>query len=108
MTTFERILARYGSEVMVFTGEEDEGVGARALVQPIRDKNRQHVASPLGWGKQERWLYLGQPEVSIDVGAKGFLRWGGMEFSVFSARRVDLGRETCHWWGILVPKEETV
>ena len=94
MTTFERILARYGGEVMVFTDKEDEGVAARAMIQPIRDRQRQNVASPLGWGKEERWLYLGQPEVSIDLGPEGFLQWGGMEFSVFSARRVDLGRES--------------
>ena len=93
---------------MVHTGQQDPGIGARALVQPIRDRERQYAASPLGWGKHERWLYLGQPEVSIDVGPGGFLCWGGQEFSVFSARRVDLGRESCHWWGILVPREEKV
>lgn len=93
---------------MVFTDKKDEGVAARALVQPIRDKHRQRAASPLGWGKDERWLYLGQPEVSIDVGPEGFLRWGEQEFSVFSARKVDLGRESCHWWGVLVPREEKV
>ena len=108
MTTFERILARYGGEVMVFTDKEDEGIAARAVIQPIRDRQRQNVASPLGWRKEERWLYLGQPEVSIDLGPEGFLQWGGMEFSVFSARRVDLGRDSCHWWGILVPREEKV
>ena len=108
MTGFDRILARYGSEVLVCTDKEDQGVAARALIQPIRDKVRRNVASPLGWGKDERWLYLGQPEVSIDVGPEGVLRWGDQTFSVFSARKVCLGRESCHWWGILVPKEETV
>ena len=108
MTAFEKILARYGSEVMVYTDKEDAGVGARALMQPIRDKDRLDAASPLGWGRNERWLYLGQPEVSVDVGPEGFLRWGGMEFSVFSARKVCLGRESCHWCGILERREENL
>lgn len=108
MNGFEKILRRYGTPVTVLVGGQAPGETAMALLQPIRDKQRQETASPLGWGKRERWLYLGEPGVSIDVGEQGFLRAEGREFTVYSARRVELGRESCHWWGILIPREAEV
>ena len=106
MRSFEKILARYGSPVTIHPNGEEPGVAAMALIQPVRDRERQSVSSPLGWRRRERWLYLGEPNVSLEVGPEGFVRDGEREFEVYSARRVDLGRETCHWWGILVPREE--
>lgn len=79
---------------------------AMALVQPVLDRQRQETATPLGRRSRERWLYLGEPDVPLETGEKGFVRVGEREFTVFSARRVDLGRRSCHWWGILVPREE--
>ena len=108
MTGFEKILQRYGTMATIFPEGGEDGVTAMALIQPIRDKQRQEVASPLGWRKQERWLYLGEPDVPLEVGEDGFVRAEGMEFEVFSARRVDLGRRSCHWWGILIPREAEV
>lgn len=108
MRSFEKILVRYGAPVTIFPDGTGEGITAMALIQPIRDKDRQNVPSPLGWRKDERWLYLGEPDIPLEVGEGGFVRAGAREFEVYSARRVDLGRETCHWWGILVPREEAV
>lgn len=108
MRSFEKILTRYGAPVTIFPDGTGEGITTMALIQPIRDKERQNVPSPLGWRKDERWLYLGEPDVPLEVGEGGFVRAGAREFEVWSARRVDLGRETCHWWGILVPREEAV
>lgn len=106
MTGFERILQRYGTLVTIFADEQGPGITAMALVQPILDKQRQEVASPLGWCRQERWLYLGEPDVPLEVNETGYVRVGEQEFEIFSARRVDLGRRSCHWWGILIPREE--
>lgn len=108
MRSFEKILARYGSPVTLHPHGEEPGVAAMALLQPIRDRERQSVPSPLGWRRRERWLYLGEPNVPLEVGPESFVRDGQREFEVYSARRVDLGRETCHWWGILIPREEKV
>ncbi len=105
-TGFQRVLARYGQTVEVFPNGEEPGLLATALLQPIRDRERQVVAGHLGWERKERWLYLGEPEVSLDIGEKGFLKAGESTFEVYSARRVDLGKETCHWWAILLPREE--
>lgn len=108
MTGFEKILQRYGTMVTIFPEGEAKGMTAMALLQPIRDKQRQEIASPLGWRKQERWLYLGEPDVPLEVGENGSVYADGLEFEVFSARRVDLGRRSCHWWGILIPREAKV
>lgn len=105
MTGFEKVLQRYGTQVTVLADGTEPGRQAMAFLQPIRDRARQETATPLGWRRQERWLYLGEADVSIDVGKQGFIRAEGREFEVYSARRVDLGRESCHWWGILVPRE---
>ena len=106
MSGWEKILARYGAPVTIHAYGEEEGKATLALIQPIRDKQRQRVASPLGWYKRERYLYLGSPNVSPEVGEGGFLRCRGQEFEVYSARRVDLGKQSCHWWAILLPREE--
>lgn len=106
MSGWEKILARYGAPMTVHVEGAEEGTPTFALIQPIRDRDRQEVASPLGWRKQERFLYLGEPEVSLDVGEGGFLRCQGQEFEVFSARKVNLGQNSCHWWAILLPRKE--
>ena len=108
MTGFEKILQRYGVPVALFPDGQETGSVAIALVQPILDKQRQEVATPLGWYRQERWLYLGEPDVPLEVGENGFVRVNEREFAVFSARKVDLGRRSCHWWGILIPREAEV
>jgi len=106
LSGFEKVLARYGSPVEILADGCEPGLTALALIQPVRDRDRQEIAGPLGWRKRERWLYLGEPGVPLEVGEKGFVRANGRRFEVFSARRVDLGRESCHWWGILIPKED--
>ena len=105
-TAFQRVLARYGQTVEVLPGGEEPGLLATALLQPIRDRERQRVPGHLGWENRERWLYLGEPDVSLELGEDGFVRAGGRTYTVYSARRVDLGKETCHWWAILLPREE--
>ena len=105
MNGFEKVLARYGSPVIILPEGAAYGVTVMALLQPVRDKERQSRPSPLGWGRRERWLYLGEPDVPLE----GKVRTAdGQEFEVYSARKVDLGRQTCHWWGILLPVEEKV
>lgn len=108
MSGFEKVLARYGEQVHILPDGQEPGLTALALLQPIRDRKRQETASPLGWRSRERWLYLGEPDVPLEVGEQGLVRAGGQEFEVFSARKVSLGREGCHWWGILIPREETL
>lgn len=106
MSGFEKVLHRYGTTVTILADGQEPGREAMALVQPVLDRERQHTASPLGWRQRERWLYLGEPGVPLDVQEGGFVRVGTRTFHVFSARRVDLGKESCHWWGILVPRED--
>ncbi len=105
---FEKILARYGRAVHILPDGEEPGLIALALVQPIRERVAQQAPSPLGWGRRERHLYLGEAEVPLEVGPQGFVRVDGEEFEVFSARKVCLGREGSHWWGILTSREGTV
>lgn len=102
---FEKILARYGGVAHILPDGEEPGLTARAMLQPVRERERQYAPSPLGWGVRERYLYLGEAGVPLEVGEKGFVRMEGREFRVFSARKVCLGREGSHWWGILVPRE---
>lgn len=102
---FEKILARYGRAVSILPDGEEPGLTAMALIQPIRERGRQTAPSPLGWGRREQYLYLGSPQVPLIVGEQGFVRLDGEEFSVYSARKVCLGRGGSHWWGILAPRE---
>ena len=102
---FDRILARYGTPVEIFRHPGEPGVTAMAMLQPVEERERQFAPSLLGWGRQERWLYLGQAEVPLEMEGDGFVRWNGREFRVYSARKVQLGRAGSHWWGMLTPRE---
>ncbi|MBR4099227.1 MAG: hypothetical protein IKK44_04480 [Clostridium sp.] len=95
------ILARYGQRVTVRDGEGE--YAARAFLQPVREKGEaQLVPTPLGARREERYLYLGSPDIPLTVGETA-VDWAGRAFAVWSARQVYAGREPSHWWAILRP-----
>lgn len=98
------ILARYGQRVTVRHGGGE--TAARAFLQPILEKNQdQLVPTPLGGRREERFLYLGCPEVPLAAG-ESLVDWAGRSFGVWSARQVFAGREPSHWWAVLRPVDK--
>lgn len=98
------ILARYGVPVTVVTGAST--VAARAFLQPILEKGEgQLVPSPLGSRREERFLYLGEPDVALTAG-ESLVTWSGQTFDVWSARCVTMGGAPSHWWAVLRPQEK--
>lgn len=97
---FARILDRCGRRVRVYTGEHPDGTECKAFVQPMREKGTvQTVPSPLGQVKQDRLLYLGEPETALNEYSR--VETDGEVWQVDHARPVYVGEECSHWWAVL-------
>lgn len=95
------ILARYGQDVTLHSGEETQGVALRAFLQPVLDKSgEQSLPTPLGRRREDRFLYLGPREVPVTDAM--WLEWQGQGYDVQSAHLVG----ESHWWALLRPRDE--
>lgn len=97
------LLTRYGQRVVLHQG--DSAVDARAFLQPIREKGQaQSLPSPLGWQREDRFLYLGDPNHSLsDHG--DWVEFEGAGYAVVSAHPVHVGNSVSHIWAVLRPRD---
>lgn len=101
-TAFDWILSRYGQTVEIVR-ERGESVQARALVQPLRENRTSVLPSPLGQGRQDRFLCLGEPGVPLEPAE--LVRWNGRSFMVKNAQAVYVGVRLSHWWAVLAARD---
>lgn len=97
------LLTRYGQRVVLHQG--DSTVDARAFLQPIREKGQaQSLPSPLGWQREDRFLYLGDPNHPLsDHG--DWVEFEGAGYAVVSAHPVHVGNSVSHIWAVLRPRD---
>ena len=97
------LLTKYGQRVVLHQG--DSTVDARAFLQPIREKGQaQSMPSPLGWQREDRFLYLGDPNHPLsDHG--DWVEFEGTGYAVVSAHPVHVGNSVSHIWAVLRPKD---
>lgn len=97
------LLARYGQEVVLHRG--DSAVDTRAFLQPIREKGQaQRLPSPLGWQREDRFLYLGDPSLPLSVHGD-WVEFQGAGYAVVSAHPVYVGTGVSHIWAVLRPRD---
>lgn len=99
---WSEILRRYGQSVTLCRDGERRTV--KALVQPVLDRSREQEApTPLGVGRQDRFLYLGPAEQPMDTDTE--VEWGGRRCRV---RRTHMaGTEICPYrWAVLSARDE--
>lgn len=97
------LLTKYGQRVALHQG--DSTVDARAFLQPIREKGQaQSLPSPLGWQREDRFLYLGDPNHPLsDHG--DWVEFEGTGYTVISAHPVHVGNSVSHIWAVLRPRD---
>lgn len=97
------LLTKYGQRVVLHQG--DSIVDTRAFLQPIREKGQaQSLPSPLGWQREDRFLYLGDPNHPLsDHG--DWVEFEGTGYTVISAHPVHVGNSVSHIWAVLRPKD---
>lgn len=97
------LLAKYGQRVVLHQG--DSTVDARVFLQPIREKGQaQSLPSPLGWQREDRFLYLGDPNHPLsDHG--DWVEFEGAGYAVVSAHPVHVGNSVSHIWAVLRPRD---
>ena len=104
---FGTVLARYGQSVSVHRDGQAEGTACRAFVQPILERTEaQECPTVLGTVCTDRWLYLGDPAVSLEDLGSGYVRWGTRKLEVLRAQPIYVGAELSHWWAVLKLREE--
>lgn len=104
--TVNSLIRRYGQEVEVH--REGEMIPSRAFLQPIldrRDQKQQKLPTALGLRREDRFLYLGQPQVELEAGMSR-VRWMDELYQVQTAHPIYIGKGLSHWWAVLVPADE--
>ena len=97
------LLAKYGQRVVLHQG--DNAVDARAFLQPIREKGQaQSLPSPLGWQREDRFLYLGDPNCPLSS-CGDWVEFEGNGYAVISAHPVYVGASVSHIWAVLRPRD---
>lgn len=105
---WSRILEKYGQSVTVWSQGQEEGTPCRAFLQPAlerRGEGDQTLPTPLGLVRQDQWIYLGGPEVSLEGLGDGYIAWGERKFSVRAAQPIHLGEELAYWWALLTVRD---
>ena len=105
---WSRILEKYGQNVTVYRENAETGTACRAFLQPAlerRGEGYQTLPTPLGLVRQDQWIYLGDPKVSLDGLGEGYVAWGEKKFDLRAAQPVYLGEELAYWWGLLVVRD---
>lgn len=98
------LLAKYGQRVVLHQGDTE--VDARAFLQPIREKGQaQSLPSPLGWRREDRFLYLGDPNRPLTANCD-WVEFEGEGYTVTSAHPVYVGNSVSHIWAVLRPRDE--
>lgn len=97
------LLAKYGQRVVLHQG--DSTVDARAFLQPIREKGQaQSLPSPLGWQREDQFLYLGDPNRPLTAN-RDWVEFEGSGYAVVSAHPVHVGNSVSHIWAVLRPRD---
>lgn len=107
MDGFGEVLDRYGQRVVVCYGDGRSELDARAFFQPVAERRedwRQQTPTPLGIVRRDRFLYLGEPGVSLE-GCE-VLVWQGQRFRPRSIQSIYVGEAVSHWWAVAEAEEE--
>lgn len=102
--TMAGVLRRYG-QTAVLHPEEGEDRQVRAFLQPILDRERDSVPTPIGRREQGKYLYLAAPE-GAPVGVE-YIEMAGRRYKVRTARPIRVGDAISHWWAVLEAGEES-
>lgn len=106
MSGFGEVLGRYGQRVAVCYRDGREEAPARAFFQPVverREDWRQETPTPLGIVRRDRFLYLGEPGVSLE-GCEALV-WKGQRFRPRSIQPIYIGEALSHWWAVAEAEE---
>lgn len=100
------LLKRYGQDVAVRYDGGRADAETRAFLQPMverREDWRQEVPTPLGIMRRDRFLYLGDPAVTLEEADR--VECGGRGYRVRTRELIRVGREASHWWAVLEPED---
>lgn len=97
------LLDRYGQTVSLQKGEEEQT--GKAILQPLREKSaEQETPAAVGLCRGDRFLYLGQAELTMEAGTDMRVLWNGQGYRIRSAHPIYVGERISHWQAYLTPE----
>ncbi len=108
MNAIGELMRRFGQPVVLFRPGEEEGVPLFAFLQALAggDRSVQSLPTAVGLLRQDRFLYLGPPEVSLADMEGGQLAFGDQYFELVQAQPIYVGTTLSHWRATLRPVEK--
>lgn len=98
-----KLLDRYGQTV-ILQKDSGEQIG-KAILQPLREKDtEQEMPAAVGLCRGDRFLYLGQAELTLEAGTDMRVLWNGQGYRIRSAQPVYVGEKISHWQAYLTPE----
>ena len=101
---FQSVLERFGQPVVLQNEAGDTLAQGRAFLQPVLERGEgrpQHLPSPLGPLRRDRFLCLAHPGLPMDQVGCGRLIAGGCAYKIITLQPVRLGEKRSHWWCLL-------
>ncbi len=101
---FQQLLTKYGQTMTIQYGLDGELVETKAFLEPVLDRREeweQRVPTAIGIVRQDRFIYLGDPNVPMDTVGDGHILCRGKVYYVQTAQEIYVGDVRSHWWAIL-------
>jgi|GEM_PF-2594163 len=105
MTTFSKIIERYGDEAVLYTGA-GTGVPARCFIQPVLPRTTVRVfeeATPLGMKNTARYYGFFPAETAIGEGT--YVICDGVSYDILRSERYRVNGQDSHWETLMVRRE---
>ena len=100
-------IARMGGEVAITAGDSCQN--ARAIVEPLRYRNRIYIGGemhPLGQASREKYLFIGTPDISLQQNRSVIESVGG-KYIVKRCETYFVRDRAVYVWAILTPYGES-
>lgn len=103
-TEFEGLVNRYGQTMVVQYGIDGESIETKGFLEPVLDRREeweQRLPTAVGIVRQDRFIYLGHPDVPMDTVEDIYVQCRGKQYYVQTAQEIFVGDVRSHWWAIL-------
>ncbi|MCR4924731.1 MAG: hypothetical protein K5917_00420 [Clostridiales bacterium] len=99
------LIKKYGREISVHTPDGWNSKNYKALIQPLRYKNKMYlegVHTPIGVSHDGYYLYIGVPENDITkLPENSYLRCSDEYYKIDTAEKVFVADKNLYIWAIL-------
>jgi len=106
MTTFSRIIERYGDGAVLYTAEGAVS-GCKCFIQPVMPRSAEKVYSEMtALGMGDKAGYYGYFPENAEMEKCGWVICDGVAYDVMRAEKFKVNGKTSHWETVLKKRED--